>query len=67
MTAHSCFLITNTHTIIICGIRKKAVADAALTTSQQQTIRENAWLRFNLQAVSTNGNMVLTQREDYMQ
>lgn len=29
-TDHSCFLITITHTIIICGVRKKAIADAAL-------------------------------------
>lgn len=30
MTAHSCFLITNSHTTTICGLRKKATADAAL-------------------------------------
>lgn len=29
-TAHSCFLITTTHTIVICGVRKEAIADAAL-------------------------------------
>lgn len=30
MTVHSCFLITNSHTLIIYDVRKRAAADAAL-------------------------------------
>lgn len=64
MTAHSCFLITNTPSL--CGVRKRALADGALYNQTAEDHTGKCMILFYLRAVSTNGKMILTQREAFV-